>query len=43
MNIRRGEIYLAALDPVVGIEITKTRTLDVFKALFNLLAFPGDE
>ena len=25
MNIRRGEIYLAALDPVVGKEISKTR------------------
>jgi mRNA interferase MazF len=25
MNIRRGEIYLASLDPVVGKEISKTR------------------
>jgi mRNA interferase MazF len=25
MNIRRGEIYLAALDPVVGKETSKTR------------------
>ena len=25
MNIRRGEIYLATLDPVVGNEISKTR------------------
>jgi mRNA interferase MazF len=25
MNIRRGEIYLAALDPVLGSEISKTR------------------
>jgi mRNA interferase MazF len=25
MNIRRGEIYLAALDPVLGREISKTR------------------
>jgi len=25
MNIRRGEIYLAVLDPVVGKEISKTR------------------
>jgi mRNA interferase MazF len=25
MNIRRGEIYLAALDPVVGREIAKSR------------------
>ena len=25
MNIRRGEIYLATLDPVVGKEISKTR------------------
>ena len=25
MNIKRGEIYLAALDPVVGKEIAKTR------------------
>jgi len=25
MNIKRGEIYLAALDPVMGREISKTR------------------
>ena len=25
MNIKRGDIYLAALDPVVGKEISKTR------------------
>jgi mRNA interferase MazF len=25
MNIRRGEVYLAALDPVLGKEISKTR------------------
>lgn len=25
MNIKRGEIYLAALDPVLGEEISKTR------------------
>jgi len=25
MNIKRGELYLAALDPVVGKEISKTR------------------
>jgi len=25
MNIKRGEVYLAALDPVVGKEISKTR------------------
>ena len=25
MNIKRGEIYLAALDPVLGREISKTR------------------
>ena len=25
MNIKRGEIYLASLDPVVGKEISKTR------------------
>ncbi len=25
MNIKRGEIYLSALDPVVGKEISKTR------------------
>lgn len=25
MNIKRGEIYLAALDPIVGKEISKTR------------------
>ena len=29
MNIKRGEIYLAALDPVVGREITKTRPVVV--------------
>ncbi len=27
MNIRRGKIYLAALDPVVGKEISKTRPI----------------
>ena len=25
MNIRRGEVYIAALDPVLGREISKTR------------------
>jgi len=29
MNIRRGGIYLAALDPVVGREISKTRPVVV--------------
>jgi mRNA interferase MazF len=29
MNIRRGEIYLAALDPVLGREISKTRPVVV--------------
>jgi len=29
MNIRRGEIYLAALDPVMGREIAKTRPVVV--------------
>ena len=29
MNIKRGEIYLAALDPVVGKEIAKTRPVIV--------------
>lgn len=29
MNIKRGEIYLAALDPVAGKEISKTRPLIV--------------
>ena len=29
MNIKRGEIYLAALDPVVGKEIAKTRPVVV--------------
>lgn len=29
MNIRRGEIYLAALDPVLGKEISKTRPVVV--------------
>ena len=29
MNIRRGQIYLAALDPVVGKEISKTRPVVV--------------
>jgi len=27
MNIKRGEIYLATLDPVVGKEISKTRPI----------------
>lgn len=29
MNIRRGEVYLAALDPVLGKEISKTRPVVV--------------
>jgi mRNA interferase MazF len=29
MNIRRGEIYVAVLDPVVGREISKTRPVAV--------------
>jgi len=29
MSIKRGEIYLAALDPVVGREISKTRPVGV--------------
>jgi mRNA interferase MazF len=29
MNIRRGEIYVAGLDPVVGREISKTRPVVV--------------
>jgi len=29
MNIRRGEIYVAALDPVIGKEISKTRPVAV--------------
>jgi mRNA interferase MazF len=29
MNIRRGEIYIAALDPVIGREISKTRPVVV--------------
>ncbi len=29
MNIKRGEIYLTALDPVVGREISKTRPVVV--------------
>jgi len=29
MNIKRGEIYLASLDPVVGKEISKTRPVVV--------------
>jgi mRNA interferase MazF len=29
MNIKRGEIYLATLDPVVGKEISKTRPVVV--------------
>jgi mRNA interferase MazF len=29
MNIRRGEIYLAALDPVIGREIAKVRPVVV--------------
>jgi len=27
MNIKRGDIYLAALDPVIGKEISKTRPI----------------
>jgi len=29
MNIRRGDVYLAALDPVLGKEISKTRPVVV--------------
>jgi mRNA interferase MazF len=29
MNIRRGEVYLAGLDPVIGSEIAKTRPVVV--------------
>lgn len=29
MNIRRGDVYLAALDPVLGKEISKTRPVIV--------------
>ncbi len=29
MNIKRGEVYIAALDPVVGREISKTRPVVV--------------
>ncbi|MBW1704761.1 MAG: type II toxin-antitoxin system PemK/MazF family toxin [Deltaproteobacteria bacterium] len=29
MNIKRGEVYLAALDPVIGREISKTRPVAV--------------
>jgi mRNA interferase MazF len=29
MNIKRGEIYLAALDPVLGKEISKTRPVAI--------------
>jgi mRNA interferase MazF len=29
MNIRRGEVYIAALDPVIGREISKTRPVVV--------------
>jgi len=29
MNIKRGEVYLAALDPVIGREISKTRPVVV--------------
>ena len=30
MNIKRGDIYLAVLDPVVGKEISKTRPVVIF-------------
>lgn len=35
MHIRRGEIYLAALDPVVGSEIAKTRPVLVVSNNIN--------
>jgi mRNA interferase MazF len=39
MNIRRGEIYLAALDPTVGSEIAKTRpTVVISNDINNLYA-----
>ena len=33
MNIKRGEIYLAALDPVPGKEISKTRPVAIVSNL----------
>lgn len=35
MNIRRGDIYLTALDPVVGSEIAKTRPVIVVSNNIN--------
>ncbi|MEE8399171.1 MAG: type II toxin-antitoxin system PemK/MazF family toxin [Desulfobacterales bacterium] len=35
MNIRRGEIYLAALDPTIGREISKTRPVVVVSNNIN--------
>jgi mRNA interferase MazF len=35
MNIRRGDIFLAALDPVIGKEIAKTRPVVVVSNDFN--------
>ena len=35
MNIRRGEVYLAALDPTVGSEIAKTRPTVVISNNIN--------
>ena len=35
MNIKRGEIYLANLDPVVGSEISKTRPVMVISNDIN--------
>lgn len=35
MNIRRGDIFLAALDPVVGREIAKTRPVVIISNNLN--------
>ena len=35
MSIKRGEIYLAALDPVIGSEISKTRPVVVISNNIN--------
>lgn len=35
MNIKRGDVYLAALDPVIGHEISKTRPVVVISNDIN--------
>jgi len=39
MNIKRGEIHLAALDPTIGREIAKTRPVVIVSKMLTI-SFP---